>query len=235
MPTVERRAASRRLTVLIGAVALVAACSAETPVPSGGPSADPSVSPRPTATVAPSPSATASAPVSAGPSPVPTTAEACPVETQTGRLPSDRMTDVRIDSGSGGDRVTFVFGNPSSPTPPQGPSDGLLEIAEPPFVEGASGLPMDIDGERVVFVRFTGMTLVNDVGQPTYDGPTEFAPDGAVLRTVANSEQFEGVVSWYIGFDGPGCVTLSSDARSVTVSIEAPAAWSSPGRPASAG
>jgi hypothetical protein len=224
MPRPERQSATRRLAVLIGAVALVTACSAEPPVPSGGPSVDPGASPIATATAVPSPSATPSAPASTGPSPVPTTAEACAVETQTGRLPSDRMTDVRIDAGSGGDRVTFVFGNASSPAPPQGPSEGLLEIAEPPFVEGASGLPMDIDGERVVFVRFTGMTLVNDVGQPTYDGPTEFTPDSAVLRTVANSEQFEGVVSWYIGFDGPGCVTLSSDARSVTVSIDPPAA-----------
>jgi hypothetical protein len=224
MPTVDRHTAPRRLAVLVGTVVLMAACSAQTPIPSDGPSADPSASPIPTATVVPTPSSTPSAPASVGPSPVPTTAEACAVETQMGRLPSDRMTDVRIDSGSGGDRVTFVFGNPSSPTPPQGPSEGLLEIAEPPFVEGASGLPMDIDGDRVVFVRFTGMTLVNDVGQPTYDGPTEFSSEGPMLRTVANSEQFEGVVSWYIGFDGPGCVTLSSDARSVTVSIDAPAA-----------
>ncbi len=60
-----------------------------------------------------------------------------------------------------------------------------------------------------MFVRFTGMTLVNDVGQPTYDGPTEFAPDGAVLRTVAQFGTASRAWGWYIGFDGPGCVTLA--------------------------
>jgi hypothetical protein len=115
--------------------------------------------------------------------------------------------------------VTFVFGNPSSPTPPQGPSEGLLETAEPPYVEGASGLPIEMDGERVAFLRFTGMSLVNDVGELTYDGPTAFRPDLPALKHLVNSEQFEGHVSWYIGYDGPGCVTLASDATSVTLTI----------------
>ena len=39
-----------------------------------------------------------------------------------------------------------------------------LEAAEPPFVEGASGLPIEVDGEHVVFVRFRGMTLDDDAG-----------------------------------------------------------------------
>ena len=197
------------LALLAIAALLPAACSA-VPPPSTGPS--PSVS------SAPSPTATASASVP------PSAAAACPVETQTGRLPSDRLTDVVIGSSGVADTVTFVFGEPSVPVPPQGPSEGLLEAAEPPFVEGASGLPMDIEGDHVAFIRFSGMSLVNDVGEPTYEGETEFHPDGAALRTVANSEEFEGVSGWYIGYDGPGCVTLVSDPRRVIVSIGVPAA-----------
>ena len=34
----------------------------------------------------------------------------------------------------------------------------------------------------------------------------------AALRAVVNFDAFEGVTGWYIGYDGPGCVTLASDA-----------------------
>jgi len=115
--------------------------------------------------------------------------------------------------------VTFVFGEPSSPSPPQGASDGLLEAAEPPFVEGGSGLPLDVDGDHVAFIRFRGMTLYDDAGVGTYDGPLRLPVGGEALRAVVNAEAFEGVSGWYIGYDGPGCVTLASDARSVSVVI----------------
>jgi hypothetical protein len=202
----------RRLVVslVIAVVAIVPVACSAVPPPSTGPS--PSVSAAPSPTLGPS---TSAAPSAAG---------ACPVETQTGRLPSDRLTDVVIGTSGGFDTVTFVFGEPSLAVPPQGESEGLLEAAEPPFVEGASGLPMEIEGEHVVFVRFSGMSLVDDVGEPTYDGETEFHPDGAALLTVVNSEEFEGVSGWYIGYDGPGCVTLTSDPRRVIVAIEQPAA-----------
>ena len=55
------------------------------------------------------------------------------------------------------------------------------------------------------------MTLGDDDVTPTYDGPFEFRPDlpGAPIGDPARA--FEGVISWYIGYDGPGCVTLVSD------------------------
>ena len=141
------------------------------------------------------------------------------IETQDGRLPSDRLVDVEVSSTGSADVVTFVFGEPSSISPPQGASDGLLEAAEPPFVEGASGLPLEVDGEHVAFIRFRGMTLYDDAGVGTYDGPLRVPVGGEALRTVVNSEAFEGVSGWYIGYDGPGCVTLVSDARSVSVVV----------------
>lgn len=225
MIDLDRHSAPRAVALAAAVLLLVAACSQAPVEPSPPGSASPDPSTRPSSPPA-SPSLSASVLPTIGPAPTPTASsgEACAIESQTGRLPSDRMTDVVLTSTDSADVITFVFGDPSLPNPPQGPSEGLLELAEPPYVEGASGLPMDIEGERVVFVRFTGMSIVNDVGQLTYDGPTEFRPDSAVLRTVANSEQFEGVVSWYIGFEGPGCVQLSSDARSVTVSVQRPPA-----------
>ena len=132
------------------------------------------------------------------------------------------MVDVVISSSESADLVTFVFGDSSLPAPPQGSSKGSLEPAEPPYAEGASGLPIKVDGGHVATVRFTGMSLSNDVGQPTYDGTKDFRLDLPAIKTVVNHDMFEGVVGWYIGYDGPGCVSLSSDARSVTVTIQHP-------------
>ena len=75
----------------------------------------------------------------------------------------------------------------------------------------------------MALVRFAGMSLANDVGQPVYQGEPEFRPDLPALRHVVNMEMFEGVVSWYVGYDGTGCVTLTSDGQNVSVAIEHPA------------
>ena len=133
------------------------------------------------------------------------------------------MIDVIVGSSGSQDFVTFVFGDLSLPEPPQGPSEGALNAATPPFTHASSGLPIDVDGERVLEVRFTGMSLANDVGQPTYDGELDFRPALPALRSVVNFDMSEGQVGWLIGYDGQGCVELSSDARSVTVAIGKPA------------
>jgi hypothetical protein len=179
-----------------------------------------------TASAAPATAEPSIAPASASPSVAPATAspaaEACQIVPQTGRLPSDRMTDVVISSSGTADLVTFVFGNLSLPEPPQGVSEGSLDVAVPPFTQSASGLPIEMTGEHVAQIRFSGMSIVNDVGEPTYDGTMDFRPDLTALKTVVNFDMFEGVVGWYIGYDGNGCVTLTSDATSVTVAIDHP-------------
>ncbi len=194
----------------------------------------------PTTTLPPSsPTAVASAPIvpsaapasDAGPTPTPTptptpspTLEACQIAPQTGLLPSDRVTDVVVSTSATADLVTFRFGNPSLPVPPQGSSKGSLEAAIAPYTHAASGLPIDVTGEHVAIIRFTGMSIVNDVGEPTYDGPMDFRPQFLpALRTVVNYDMSEGVVAWYLGYDGNGCVTLTSDATSVTAVIDHPA------------
>ena len=168
---------------------------------------------------------TTSAPTTDAAAPSATSDPATPCATTfpTGRLPSDRMVDVLVGSTGSQDVVTFVFGALSLPEPPQGPSEGELTVATPPFTHASSGLPIDIDGERVLQLRFTGMSLSNDVGQPTYDGNLDFRPALPALRTLVNFDLSEGHVSWLIGYDGQGCVTVSSDARSVTIAIDHPA------------
>lgn len=216
---------------LLGVAILVAACGSTAPSTSPFAIASPATSPATSpAASAPVPTATAGTPVpsaaatpTVAPSPAPSMADACPIAPQTGRLPSDRMIGVKLSGTPMSDLVTFEFGNTSVPEPPQGTSQGTLEAAEPPYTQAASGLEMDIAGDHVVQVRFSGMSLMNDVGELTYDGPLDLRLDGAVaLRDVRNFDMFEGVVGWYIGYDGNGCVRLSSDATSVTIAIDHP-------------
>lgn len=215
------RNAARSIAAAAGLVLLVAACGLTTlstsPYTTSAPTtASPS---KPMSSIALPPVATASTDPTASVS----AAADCPIEPQDGSLPSDRLVDVVIAQGEDADLVTFVFGDASLPTPPQGTSKGFLEVAVPPYAEGGSGLPITVDGERVVAVRFTGMSLSNDLGQPTYEGRLDFRPDLAALRTVVNFDRFEGAMGWLIGYDGGGCVVLSADRRSVTVSIAHPA------------
>ncbi len=182
----------------------------------------------PRATDAPSASAAPSAPPAASgtpitPTPEPTTAptgsaEACELPESVGRLPSDRFTSLRVAAGPQSDELTFVFGNPSLPGPSV-PPEGRLEAAIPPYAHAGSGAAIQVAGEHVLQIRFSGMSLSNDVGQETYTGPTEIKPDMLGLRHAVLFDASEGVVGWYVGYDGTGCVTLAANGNEVTVSI----------------
>jgi hypothetical protein len=200
---------------------VVSACGGPTPTVPATASAAPSSASAAPATTEPSSPSTSATPSIEPPTASPD-AEACEITPQAGRLPSDRMTDVRISTSGTADLVTFVFGTLSLPEPPQGVSEGSLDEAIPPFTQSASGLPIDVTGEHVAQIRFSGMSIVNDVGEPTYDGAMDFRPDLTALKTVVNFDMFEGVVGWYIGYDGNGCLTLTSDATSVTVAVDHP-------------
>jgi hypothetical protein len=205
----------RRATLLLPAfLALtVVGCApgpALTPTPGAGSSTGTAASASATATNGqPSASATAH----------PT---ACPVAAQTGLLPSDRLVDLAISSTSTQDLVTFVFA-PSTPGP-GGPPRGALDGAQPPFSHAGSGLPIDLLGEHAVQVRFTGMTVASETGDAVYTGPPDVEANLPALREAIQYDASEGVVGWYIGYDGPGCVTLIRNGNEVTVAITHPGA-----------
>lgn len=183
----------------------------------GGPSTAPS------APAAPSPAATpaSSAPAAPSPTTTPEAAFACVMPVVAGALPSDRLVGVEASGGLGFDRITFRFApsEPSSPTPLV-PATGELREARPPFVQGASGLPLDVDGERFVSIVFRDMVVADEEGRPTYDGPAELRPGGSAIRHVVLSEAFEGVVSWIVGLRGPGCVRVAPDPASPAIWID---------------
>lgn len=209
------RRPARSLVALTALSLVLATCGPTNPTTPT--SASPSAAP---VTAAPAPSAAASGDATAT-SAASASAEvaACPIAPQTGRLPSDRLVDIVFPPATGADVVTFVFGDQSLPGP-QGAPEGTLATAEPPFIHGGSGEPLEVLGDHVAFVQFAGMSIANDVGQPVYQGEMEFRPDLPALRHVVSMEMFEGVVSWYIGYDGPGCVTLEQDGRNVSIAIQ---------------
>ena len=228
---------SRRAILAIGVVValVVGACASTNPglttsPGSGTISAAPSVV---AATAAPTAASSAAARPTASaedaqppvPSPLGPSAPACPISHQTGLPPSDRLLDLAIASTPTSDLVTFVFAAPSSPTPAGSPR-GSLDAAMPPFSFAGSGAAINLLGQHAVQLRFTGMTIASDTGASTYQGPTDAKPNLPALREAIQFDASEGVIGWYLGFDGPGCVTLSRSGNDVTVQIghpEAPA------------
>ena len=195
---------------------LLAACSVAPSPTAAPPSTDP-----PGSAVASSDPTTVPSSSSPTPAASPTASPtACGVQADEGRLPSDRLVDVRVGQEPGADVVTFVFGDPSTAAPPRGASSGLIEAVEPPFSEAGSGEPLNVPGEHHVAVRFTEMTLYDDTGTATYDGPRSFGRAGPALRSMVQDDAFEGSSGWIIGYDGPGCVTLAAGPGTVSVVIE---------------
>ena len=200
----------------------VAACGSGTA--STAPSSAASASPAPS--VSPAPSASAStAPASTAPSATPSAAAspssaiACTTLPTTGTLASDRLTDVKVASDATSDRLTFVFGD-AALSNPGGPAKGSLDIAKPPYTQAGSGAPIAVTGDHVLQLTFTGMSLQNDAGEEMFTGPTEVKPKLAALRHAVQFDASEGVIGWYIGYAGNGCVALGHDGKDITITID---------------
>jgi hypothetical protein len=216
MTHVTRRRAFATLVLAFAAIS-AAACGSTTPSTTA--STVQSAAPSPTPSEAPSATpATTSVPAA---TPSPSAAAACAVTPQTGRLPSDRFTDLKASAGATADRLTFVFG-PSSLNSPAAPPQGSLDVAMPPYTRAGSGASIDLKGEHVVGIRFSEMSLQNDAGQEIYTGPSELKPELPALRQAVMYDASEGIIGWYVGYDGPGCVTLVTEGTNVTVTFAHP-------------
>jgi hypothetical protein len=168
------------------------------------------------ATASPAPTATATPEVTPSPS---AASVSCDLKPQTGQLPSDRLTGIQDLGVPGTDLVRFQF-SPGSLTP-AGPPTGSLDVATPPFTEGASGLPVDLQGENALQVVFRGMSLQNDAGEETFTGEREIraADPSRHLRHVVLFDESEGQLGFYLGYDGPACVTLTREGNDIVVAI----------------
>lgn len=218
MSHLHRRQPKVAVTWLFLAIALALAAVACDP---SSPSVAPATTP-PVPSAVPTVSPALNASPTAAPTPVATpSAIACAVTPQTGRLPSDRFVDLKVSAGATADTLTFVFGPPSLNSPAGAP-EGSLDVAQPPYTKAGSGAAIDVIGEHVVQVGFSGMSLQNDAGEEMYLGPVEIKPALPALRHAVLFDASEGVVGWYVGYDGPGCVTFGRSGNNVTVTIDHP-------------
>lgn len=85
-----------------------------------------------------------------------------------------------------------------------------------PFTDAQSGAPIQIRGTAFIQVKFQPAYAFDpETGQPTYEGPKQYTPAGGEHVTqFAQTDAFEGVVTWVIGLDAkrpfavkPGPVT----------------------------
>ena len=204
---------------MISALALLTtlsltSCAASSPLPS----ASAAGSPVPSASAIPS--IPASEPASATPSALATTAaeptESLPafacVPSVTIAKTTDRaqITDVRVGTHAGYDRVTFAFFD--------GVPQTLIEGVLPPFYADPSNLPLSVAGSAFLKVTMTGATKVGLDGGTSYGGPTSFTPGFPQLVQLKEGGDFEAVSTWYIGLAAGACyrvLALAGPARLV--------------------
>jgi hypothetical protein len=193
------------------------------PTPVGG-----SSPPAPTASVSSgptsSPEASVAPSVSPAPSPdrTPISIPGCPTTSRAGRVPSDTLRKVSVTSDFGVDRITFTFG-PAGPQPGGAPT-GEVKPARPPFYAGASGNTVSIAGHRFIQITFRQMTIADDAGKPVFTGKDDLHPNAPAVKELRELEEFEGVVTWVAGVEGPGCVRVSRQTAPdrIVVEVEQP-------------
>jgi hypothetical protein len=209
---------SRRTAValaLITSIAL-AGCATSSPPPGSAvpsPSAVASESALPTTpaseTASAEPSATPTA--TAAPSEESLPPFACtPSVTVSATTDRAQITDVRVGTHAGYDRVIFEFASGI----PQTVVEGVLT----PFYADPSGLPLDVAGTAFLKVTMNGGTKVTTDGGITYTGPTNFEPGLDQLVQLVQGGDFEALSTWYLGLDGGSCyrvLTLAGPSRLV--------------------
>ena len=204
----------------IGALALVATLALVACTPAASSSSEPTDSATSSASV--SPSAAASLPASEAPS---ASGSAAPSDEPTDSLPpfactptvtfpatTDRaqITDIRVGTHDGYDRIVFEFAS--------GIPDVKIEGVLPPIYADPSGLPIDVTGSAFLQLTLHGGTKVTPSGGVSYAGPTNFEPGFDRLLQLIEGGDFEAVSTWYLGLDGGSCIrvlTLSAPSRLV--------------------
>jgi hypothetical protein len=198
----------------LGALALIAGialagCAAGSPssVPSDSAIASPSAEPSTAASEPASiePSAAASEPTESLPP------FACtPSVTIASTTDRAQITDVRVGTHDGYDRVVFEFAS--------GLPDAIIEGVLPPLYADPSGLEMDVAGSAFLRVTMHGASKLSPEGSLTYSGSTDFHPGFDRVAQLVEGGDFEAVSTWYVGLNGAGCfrvLTLPDPSRLV--------------------
>lgn len=178
----------------------------------GSPSASASVAPTTSASAAPSVTVSASASTAASVEPSESQgpfACALPV-TAPGTATRAQITDLRVGTHSGYDRIVFEFA--------AGIPEYRIEEAAPPFTQDPSGLPMNVAGSTFWKIVLNGGTILSPDGGVTYSGSRDFSPGFPRLVQFVTGGDFEAVSTWYVGLSDVSCIrvqALSSPSRLV--------------------
>ena len=171
----------------------------------------------PTASIAPTLAAQTLAPQTSL-RPAPTSAGAACVSSAKGTLMSGQalLTDIRVGTHPGYDRVVLEFVSRGAPTAEA--STYEIAPAAPPYLQDASGLPMSISGARVLGIVLRGATAATLDGRSAYAGSRDFVTKFPALDEFKSKGDFEAVSSWLAGLNRSGCVqaqVLASPTRLV--------------------
>ncbi|MEO8638818.1 MAG: hypothetical protein ABI458_02750 [Chloroflexota bacterium] len=121
-----------------------------------------------------------------------------------------QITDVRVGTHEGYDRVVFEFAS--------GLPDAVIEGVLPPLYADPSGLEMDVAGSAFLRITMHGASKMSPEGSLTYGGSTDFHAGFDRLEQLVEGGDFEAVSTWYLGLNGAGCfrvLTLSGPSRLV--------------------
>ncbi len=194
--------------VLIAGIAL-AGCTDASPSVAPSSTSVPSPSDEPSTAASEAASVEASAAASEPTESLP--AFACvPSVTVASTTQRAQITDVRVGTHDGYDRVVFEFAS--------GLPDAVIEGVLAPLYADPSGLEMDVAGSHFLRVTMHGASKVSPEGGVTYTGETNFAPGFDRLVQLIEGGDSEAVSTWYLGLNGAGCyrvLTLTSPSRLV--------------------
>ncbi|MGH2456902.1 MAG: AMIN-like domain-containing (lipo)protein [Candidatus Limnocylindria bacterium] len=198
--TAPRTPPATRLLLVAVLGMLVAGCGASSPSAAGSTGELPSATPQASAPASPAGSPNGSG--DNAPSPEPGGfACALPVS-GVGSTARAQITDVRVGTHDGYDRIAFEF------------SEGIprftVDGAEPPFTQDGSGLPLEVEGSAVWLIRLEGGTRQGPDGNPTYAGPTEFRPEFPRLLHLVEGGDFEAISTWYVGLTSSSCLSVTT-------------------------
>ena len=172
-------------------------------------SVEPSVAASADASVEPSASATSNEPTESLPP------FACtPSVTIAHTTDRAQITDVRVGTHDGYDRVVFEFAS--------GLPDAVIEAVLPPFYADPSGLEIEVAGSAFLKLTMHGASKISPDGGVTYAGSTNFEPGFDQLVQLVEGGDFEAVSTWYLGLNGGGCIRVLTlpDPSRIVIDIE---------------
>jgi hypothetical protein len=126
------------------------------------------------------------------------------------------LTDVRSGRHDGFDRIVMEFRD-------GGVAHRVRYVSQPPV--DPRGVPTNVAGNAMLEIHLSSATGWDfATSQPTYRGPSRFPAGGAVVRELAESQDFEANLVWVAGLDrqAPFAVGVLRDPMRLVIDVRAP-------------